>query len=61
MTQDLVDKVVELRRRTEAPSLLCRKVLSRYDWDLSRAEAYIKSLGDEPHGMLVTKRSLLHG
>lgn len=54
MTQDLVDKVVELRRRTDAPAMVCRKALARNEWDLDKATAYVKDLEGRYPDMLVT-------
>lgn len=61
MTQELVDKVLELRKLTGAPAMICRKALSRTEWDLEKAKKYVDDLDDKYPTMLITPRSPLHG
>jgi translation elongation factor EF-Ts len=61
MTQELVDKVVELRRRTGQPAMWCRRALARCEWDLSQAEDFLKQFGWDSHGFERDRKWLDNG
>jgi translation elongation factor EF-Ts len=54
MTQELLDKVVELRRRTGAPAMYCRKALASCEGNLEKAEAEVRARNPRDYGMLIT-------
>lgn len=55
ISQELVDKVVQLRQRTGVSAYNCRKALARCEWDLDKAQEFLKEFTWDSHGFRVKR------